>query len=498
MLLMTFCVSAQTVNIEGDPYGGNPYATINDAISDSNDGDVILISGIFTESVTFGKSITLRGTDPTTDIIQAADAPASDGSGSSAINVIRAEDEDVLTVSIENLGVRNGNSPDNGGGINVDKVTGLITLSNLIIEDNYSGSNGGGLAVAGSNALIFNCTIQNNSSALDGGGVIFAPNNGTSIDSSIEINQSLLHNNLGRNGGAIYINGNPGFGNDNRINVDIVNSTISENSSFSPAGGNGGGAIWTRSVNWLGDASPSPNVSLRLIHATIYNNSHASSVKNGLQFGAPNDNVAADFSAFNSIIVTADLPGQKALNFNNTNTSNVVNCILGGLENAGPFLTIIDDENNNNEKGRTATFAGITTGLTDQGGSTQVLAIDENSNSVDFCTSDTGLTLPTVDQRNYNRVGIPDAGAFEFDGVLSTRNLVAPNFNVYPNPTTNVIHIEGINNTVNNVKIYSITGVLQKQSRNTTINISDLTSGVYIFKITTNDNRAVNQKIIKK
>ena len=87
------------MNIQGDPYGGNPYATITDAVFAANDGDVILITGVHTETISFGKSITLRGTDPTTDIIQAAATASNDGTGSRVINISRAEDTDVLTVT---------------------------------------------------------------------------------------------------------------------------------------------------------------------------------------------------------------------------------------------------------------------------------------------------------------------------------------------------------------------------------------------------------------
>lgn len=134
LAVFTTVLSAQTVNIQGDPYGGNPYATITDAIFAATDGDVILITGVHTEPISFAKGITLRGTDPTTDIIQAAASASSDGTGSRVIGI----GEGAFTITIENLGIRYGNDANNGGGINVDKVTGLITLKNLIIEDNYT------------------------------------------------------------------------------------------------------------------------------------------------------------------------------------------------------------------------------------------------------------------------------------------------------------------------------------------------------------------------
>jgi len=157
LAVFTTVLSAQ-ITIDGDPYNGNPYGTIQEAVDDStNPTDVILISGVHTESVVIQKSITLRGTDPTIDIIQASASPGSDGSGARVISL----NEGAFTINIENLGIRNGNVTGNGGGIFVDKVTGSVTLSNLIIENNYASSNGGAIGFAGTIATVSECTIQN-------------------------------------------------------------------------------------------------------------------------------------------------------------------------------------------------------------------------------------------------------------------------------------------------------------------------------------------------
>jgi hypothetical protein len=246
LAVFTTVLSAQTVNILGDPYGGNPYATITAAISAAVDGDVILITGVHTESIAFNKSITLRGTDPTTDIIQAAATASSDGSGSRVIGMGQGN----RTITIENLGIRygNANSNKNGGGINVEKVTGLVTLKNLIIEDNYTAKNGGGLSFVGSNVDVIECTIRNNTSALDGGGVVASPNNGSGINCVVDIEQSLIDSNVGRNGGGIYLNGNKTFGDAYKIDLNLENSTISNNSTTSGNSSAGGGAIWSKAA----------------------------------------------------------------------------------------------------------------------------------------------------------------------------------------------------------------------------------------------------------
>ena len=426
---------AQSVNIQGNPYNGNPYPSIANAINASNDGDVILISGIHTGSITINKSITLRGSDPTIDIIQAAANASNSGTGSRVISVVRPNNQ-VLNVKIENLGIRHGNAnaSSNGGGIDADKIMGLLTLRNLIIENNFSARNGGALSFAGTNADVIGCTIQNNSATLDGGAIIAAPNNASMIDNVVNIKQTLINNNQGRNGGGIYINGNVGFGDNYKLNFNIENSTISNNAALSPSDGNGGGSIFVSSALWTGD-NTSTNLSLQLIHATIYNNSHAAAIKSGIQFSGSG---TTNFSAYNSIVVAANAVASRAINFANANTLNVLNCILGGL-NAAP-IALLDNVDRNNLRGRTATQAGLTGNLSNEGGNTSVLPLNSESTAVNYCTASTSVSIPIIDQRGFTKSGVYDAGAFEIDaqGPITWNGISWSNVDG-PNATLDVI-----------------------------------------------------------
>lgn len=385
------------------------YPTITEALTAAVDGDTIEVRGVHIEPIGINKSVTIRGENPLVDIILAADY--GEVATSRVVSIARGNDfTGDLTVTLENLGIKHGVSSQNGGGISADKVTGLLTLRNLIIEDNAADRNGGGLSVAGSNVDIIECTIQQNTATLDGGGAIFSPNNGVSIDSEVNIYRSLINSNTGRNGGGVYINGNKDFGNDRLITVYLENSTISNNSTTSGTSGSGGGGIWSKCAFWTGDGT-TPNVSLQLVHATFYNNVHSSTTKNGIQFTSTASGATTNFSIYNSIVVTAEDVSQKALNFANANTIDVVNCILGGL-NAAPEL--VNDEDKNNVTGKLAGFAGISTSLSDEGGHVKVLALADNANAIDYCTASTGISLPSDDARNNMRDSNPDAGAFEF------------------------------------------------------------------------------------
>ena len=493
LLFATFStlIVAQTVNIQG----GSAYPDINTAILAATDGDVILVTGVHTESISIDKSITIRGTNPITDIIQAASSASTTGTGSRVIN-IGAASAASLNVTIENMTIRNGNFNANGGGINVDKVIGLVTLKNLIIANNFTSTNGGGVSFAGSNVNMLNCTIQNNTSSLDGGGIIAAPNNASGVSSIININQSIINANTGRNGGGIYINGNNGFGNNYKIDVNIENSTISNNTTTSAASGNGGGAIFTAVAYWTTNAGGdgvTGNISLRLIHATVFNNSHAAPLRAGIRFAGV-AGALTNFSAYNSIVVANNDLNIKALNFQNANTTNVVNCILGGLENAP--LTIVDDVTKNNQKGKTATQSGLTGTLSNLGGTTSVLDITSGSAADDFCSAITGVAIPSVDQRNYAREGVNDAGAFEFGATLSLNDFTSEktaDVRIYPNPTSNILFIKS-ENSISKVSIYDNSGrqVLQTNSFKEGIDVSKFSNGVHLVVI-----EIMGKKVVK-
>lgn len=76
------------------------------------------------------------------------------------------------------------------------------------------------------------------------------------------------------------------------------------------------------------------------------------------------------------------------------------------------------------------------------------------------------------------------------------------NINIYPNPANNILYIEGVfDNSNNNLQIYNSLGslIISKQiTQNiTTIDISQLSNGVYFVKILS-DNFIYKQKIIKQ
>lgn len=85
---------------------------------------------------------------------------------------------------------------------------------------------------------------------------------------------------------------------------------------------------------------------------------------------------------------------------------------------------------------------------------------------------------------------------------LSTQSFDRKSIAIYPNPTSNVIQISGIEHTdIKSVIFYDINGrnVFSKDTlQNNTVDISMLSKGTYILKLTTSDGIIINEKVVKK
>lgn len=84
-------------------------------------------------------------------------------------------------------------------------------------------------------------------------------------------------------------------------------------------------------------------------------------------------------------------------------------------------------------------------------------------------------------------------------GKLSNEKFFTENFNLYPNPTSDVLNISSKNGLeMKEIKITDLSGRIVKTLNNaTTINVSDLSAGTYLIDITTNEGKA-SSKFVKK
>lgn len=87
---------------------------------------------------------------------------------------------------------------------------------------------------------------------------------------------------------------------------------------------------------------------------------------------------------------------------------------------------------------------------------------------------------------------------FDISSILSTSEFDISVFNIYPNPASDQVIIDLQNeNTLQKATIYNSLGQIVKTSTATTINTSDLSTGIYILEVTTRQGKASRKLIIE-
>jgi len=97
--------------------------------------------------------------------------------------------------------------------------------------------------------------------------------------------------------------------------------------------------------------------------------------------------------------------------------------------------------------------------------------------------------MEALDQDQINDITI--------DGTLSTDNIDSNAFNIYPNPSKGIFTIDSNLKEKVNIQVYDLTckRVYQNVLNTNTINLSSLTSGMYMMKMTVN-NKTITKKVV--
>jgi hypothetical protein len=269
----------------------DPFASIQNAINISNNGDTIIVaSGSYTENINFnGKNISLIGEDKTNTIISADDSSnpivtfnlneesylsgfTINGGENSAINIENASPE------ISNM-IISGNTSFDGGALYISSSS--VNISDCIIENNYANDQGGAVYIrSSSNVNLSNVILQNNL-ANRGGAILITEGSDLLIDNSVLLNNQTHDDyNGGSNpnsGGAIYsvesqiiisnssVTGNSATADGagiyvNESSMNLYSIDINDNNSISEGHG-GGCSIWNTS-------------DVTISHSNINNNSN--------------------------------------------------------------------------------------------------------------------------------------------------------------------------------------------------------------------------------
>jgi hypothetical protein len=340
-----------------------------------------------------------------------------------------------VTVSISGITISNGHAEyDSGGGI---LNAGALTLTDCTISDNFAGNfagipivGGGGVINDNGTMTITDCTISNNQEfdGQGGGGVL--NDNGTmtitgcTISNNSASQPGFAGGPLTAEGGGILndsggsliitnstISGNTcsatgveptfqivalayGGGVDNKGSITITNCTISGNSAVangftSEDTGYGGG------ISNGGD--------LQITSSTIaHNSASGDNAFGGGIYGATR--TGSSIIALNSALVGPDFTGAGGLQSTGYN-------IVGNNADA-----VINSQPTDQIGTPASPIDPILGPLADNGGPTLTHALQPGSPAINRGDP----AAPPQDQRGYGRLGVPDVGAFEFNGIPPT------------------------------------------------------------------------------
>jgi parallel beta-helix repeat protein len=201
---------------------GNAYDTIQEAINEGNDWEVIHVCpGIYYENIEFnGKSVTVKSANPSDPSIVAS--TIIDGSGSNTVAVVKFINGDASC--LEGFTIRNGSGID-GGGIYVDESSPWIIRN--MIKGNTGSNGGGGIYLYKSSGHIIENTITNNNTSNQGGGIFVTTDSYATI-----LNNIISDNTASDKGGGIMV-----YDSSSPI---IFGNTIINNKSYSIGMGGGG------------------------------------------------------------------------------------------------------------------------------------------------------------------------------------------------------------------------------------------------------------------
>jgi len=111
-----------------------------------------------------------------------------------------------------------------------------------------------------------------------------------------------------------------------------------------------------------------------------------------------------------------------------------------------------------------------------------------------FAGQDVKLVFRHYDCEDVLYIGLDDV--MIENKTLGVSNVDKNQFKIFPNPTSDYVKISGINK-IKNVRVFDMTGKIVKETKDSEVNVENLSSGQYIINVYS-DNEVVSKKFIKK
>lgn len=427
LLSSIFCF-AQTITVCNS---GCNYTSIKTAVTAAAAGSTIVVStGTFTDnSITVNKNLTIRGSGMTTTVVQ---GHASRATSSARVFYVTNE----ATVTIEDLTVQHGyETGAGGGGILIDGNITSLTLNRVYIKNNdcvspYAGA-GVFLNAASSSATtslyVNNCKFEGNINNGGTGGALYLGSSGTA-----SVKGTTFLSNQASSGAAISLAGVAA--------PSVINSTFTSNSASSGSGGAISGTsslanftsctFESNSATVYGGAARIGPTSFT--NCTFYGNT---ATQGGAIFRSGTNTSPANIINCTIVGNTATSATTSGGGLNYTTSSggviNLINTVIASnTGTVGADLYFTDGSflsNNTTNYVRTAAFgfnaktftlssgtAFSSPALASNGGLTKTISTPAGSVLINAGTASvSSFTIPNKDQRNYQRAGTIDIGAFE-------------------------------------------------------------------------------------
>lgn len=123
---------------------------------------------------------------------------------------------------------------------------------------------------------------------------------------------------------------------------------------------------------------------------------------------------------------------------------------------------------------------------------------DKNGSHVSISRN---VNIIAVGSSGYDKIGENSNGmvrVFDLTKTASSNKFVLDNFNIYPNPASDILNISLESNLVfEKAVFYNNLGQIVKEANQEVINVGELAKGIYYVEVTTNQGKATKKVIIK-